>query len=118
MGNFGVKHCPLISIETKRISEEAKVPITFPSSQLVLLLLVKTVVPVLQTIEGTHLNVSVRKVLSEDFAKQVRGHARRSMNRTCLTQVSLRPSVLTYLQFLFIVMWEIWGVETGHGQLL
>ena len=31
MGNFGVKHCPLISIETKRISEEAKVPITFPS---------------------------------------------------------------------------------------
>ena len=37
---------------------------------------------------------------------------------TGLTQVSLRPSVLTYLQFLFIVMWEIWGVETGHGQLL
>ena len=29
------------------------------------------VVPVLQTIEGTHLNVSVRKALSEDFAKQV-----------------------------------------------
>ena len=31
MGNFGVKHCPLISIETKQISEEAKVRITFPS---------------------------------------------------------------------------------------